>query len=125
MRDFLDVLSKERNVAVEFRDCSWFDETVFDVLRDYNVAVCIADGELREEMLEISTASWGYLRLRAAKYDDKSTRASVDRISGQKWTHRYVFFGHEDEVSGPRLAQRVIECMQGARDNWIHMEGGG
>ena len=76
-------------------------------------------------MPEISTPSWGYLQLRAAKYDDKSTRASVDRISGQMWTHSYVFFRHEDEAAGPRLAQRVIEVMQGARDNWIHMEGRG
>ncbi len=104
LRNFLAVLPKERNVAVEFRHRSWLDEAVFDVLREHDVAVCIADGELHGEMTGISTASWGYLRLRAAEYDDKSIRAWVDRISGQLWTHCYVFFRHDDEAAGPRLA---------------------
>ena len=116
LREFLGTLPRERRVAVEFRHRSWFDEEVFDTLREHDAALCIADGELDGEVPFVSTASWGYLRLRAVDYTDEAIGAWAGRVREQKWTHGYVFFKHEDEATGPRLAARFIELVKGAGD---------
>lgn len=111
LQAFLAVLPEGRRVAVEFRHVSWFDETVFETLRERDVALCVADGELKEEVPFVSTANWGYLRLRAVEYTDEAIGAWAERVRGQEWTRAYVFFKHEDEATGPRLARRFIELM--------------
>ena len=111
LQAFLAVLPEGRRVAVEFRHISWFDETVFETLRERDVALCMADGELKEAVPFVSTASWGYLRLRAVEYTDEAIGAWAEQVRGQEWARAYVFFKHEDEATGPRLARRFIEMM--------------
>ena len=114
LRDFLAALPGERRVAVEFRHLSWFDDAVYETLREHDAALCVADGELEGEAPFVSTAGWGYLRLRAVDYTDAAIGAWAERLRGQQWTHGYVFFKHEDEATGPRLAARFIELMKDA-----------
>ena len=111
LRDFLATLPGERRVAMEFRHLSWFDDAVFDALREHDAALCIADGELEGEAPFVSTASWGYLRLRAVDYTDEAIGAWAERVREQQWDRGYVFFKHEDEATGPRLAARFIELL--------------
>ena len=112
LQAFLGLLPEGRRVAMEFRHISWFDEAVFEALREHDVALCVADGELKEEVPFVSTAGWGYVRLRAVDYTDEAIGAWADRVRGQEWASAYVFFKHEDEATGPRLAQRFIELMR-------------
>ena len=111
LQGFLALLPPGHRVAMEFRHISWFDEAVFATLRERDVALCLADGELKEEVPFVSTANWGYLRLRAVEYTDEAIGAWAERVRGQEWTRAYVFFKHEDEATGPRLARRFIELM--------------
>lgn len=46
--------------AVEFRDASWLNPEVYQVLRAYRAALCIHD--LIEEHPRVLTADWAYLR---------------------------------------------------------------
>ena len=62
----------------------------------------------------MSCASWGYLRLRRADYDDRDLAAWAERISDTDWSDAYVFFKHEDAGAGPRLARQFIECFDAA-----------
>lgn len=114
LRDFLGTVPGGRRVAVEFRHSSWFDEAVFDTLRGHDAALCIADGETEGEVPLVSTASWGYLRLRAVDYADAVVGAWAEKVRAQKWASGYVFFKHEDEATGPRLAARFRELMEEA-----------
>lgn len=109
LTDFLAILPESSPVAMEFRHLSWFDDRVYHVLRERDVALCVADGELEEKAPFVATATWGYLRLRAVAYDDQAIAAWADRISRQTWAHAYVFFKHEDNATGPKLARRFIE----------------
>ena len=59
----------------------------------------------------VSTASYGYLRLRREEYDDGTLRDWAKRIGEQSWDKAYVFFKHEDEGAGPRLAARFRELL--------------
>ena len=58
----------------------------------------------------VSTATWGYLRLRRDAYEDADLDAWVDRVRGQTWSRAFVFFKHENEGAGPRMAARFLEA---------------
>jgi len=95
-------------VAMEYRHESWFSDDVYDAMRAKQVALCIADTHEGDTPL-VSTAPFGYLRLRRASYDDADLAAWHERIRAQEWESTYVFFKHEDEGTGPRLARRFVE----------------
>lgn len=107
---FLEILPSDVRAAFEFRHESWFDDDIFELLRSHNRALCLAETEDSEPDL-VSTADWGYLRLRRADYASKDLRRWRKAIGTLAWTECYVFFKHEDEGSGPRLAQDFLaEC---------------
>src|SRR5262245_4400969 len=45
LHDFLKLLPRDRPSAFEFRHQTWFDEEVFALLREHQVALCIAEAE--------------------------------------------------------------------------------
>jgi uncharacterized protein YecE (DUF72 family) len=54
------------------------------------------------------TADWGYLRLRRVNYSDDDLTAWMKRVQEQDWKETFVFFKHEDEGTGPKLAARFV-----------------
>lgn len=94
--------------AFEFRHPSWLDDDVFDLLREHDVALCVANTD-EEETPFRATAGYGYLRLRKEAYEEGELEQWADRIRDQAWSDVYVFFKHEDEGTGPRLAARFME----------------
>jgi uncharacterized protein YecE (DUF72 family) len=109
LRAFLALLPSQCYAAFEFRHPSWFDEEVFGLLRDHRAALCVADAEDDLQVPFAATADWGYLRLRRPVYSDAQLKTWVKRIQKQDWRSAFVFFRHEDEGNGPRLAQRIME----------------
>lgn len=109
LRDFLALLPSQRRAAFEFRHPSWFDEEVFGLLREHQVALCIAEAEDDLEVPFVSTASWGYLRLRRPDYSTPELKAWLQRLREQDWRDTFVFFKHEDEGKGPQMAKRFLE----------------
>jgi uncharacterized protein YecE (DUF72 family) len=103
---FMGELPQGMRAAFEFRHESWFDGEVYDVLRDGGHVLCLADTEEGETPGLVSTADWGYLRLRREDYDDQSLRMWRTEVEAQGWKEAFVFFKHEDEGAAPRLAQR-------------------
>jgi uncharacterized protein YecE (DUF72 family) len=114
LREFLALLPPSRPAAFEFRHRSWFDEEVFGLLRDHQAALCIAEAEGDLDVPFVSTADWGYLRLRRPDYGDPELKAWVKRVRQQQdWRDAFVFFKHEDEGKGPRMAKRLLELAEG------------
>jgi uncharacterized protein YecE (DUF72 family) len=109
LRDLLALVPRAVPVALEFRNATWFDEEVYELLRGHNAALCIAEAEGGVEVPFVSTADWGYVRLRMADYGDAELKAWAQRIQGQGWREAYVFFKHEDEGKGPEMAGRFGE----------------
>lgn len=95
-------------LAFEFRHASWFDDDVYAALRAHDAVLCTAHTEDGATPL-VATSSWGYLRLRNVEYEDADLDAWAARIHVQPWREVYVFFKHEDEGTGPRLAGRFRE----------------
>jgi uncharacterized protein YecE (DUF72 family) len=108
LSSFLKLLHAETPSAFEFRHPSWFDEETFDLLRSYGCALCIADVDEELEIPFVSTAPWGYLRLRRPEYLPADLRAWMKRIESEDWSRAFVFFKHEDEGTGPKLAAKFI-----------------
>ena len=98
-------LPPDCRTAIEFRNDSWFDDDVYSVLRAHGSALCVAHTEEGDTPFE-ATATWGYLRLRGVQYEDAALQAWVERVKEQAWSDAYVFFKHEDEATGPKLAVR-------------------
>ena len=113
LQSFLSILPTDRPIAFEFRHPSWFDEEVFACLRERNCALCLAEMEDSENYDLVPTATWGYLRLRRSDYTPTDLRNWKQRILSQPWDHAYVFFKHEDEGIGPKLAAQFLELGDG------------
>src|SRR5688572_10452166 len=109
LREFLALLPKDRRAAFEFRHQSWFEDDVLDALREHNAALCIAEAEDELDIPFVATADFGYLRLRMPEYTDAQLKAWHKRVKDQSWSDAFVFFKHEDEAKGPKLATRFME----------------
>jgi uncharacterized protein YecE (DUF72 family) len=109
LQAFLALIPASHRVAMEFRHPSWFDDEVFGLLRDHRAALCVADAEDDLEVPFVATADWGYLRLRRPDYGDAELKEWVKRVREQDWTDAFVYFKHEDEGKGPRMAKRYLE----------------
>src|SRR5262249_8729044 len=109
LREFLKLLPRRLRAAFEFRHASWFDDEVFDLLRERQVALCLAEAEDDLETPFVATADWGYLRLRMPEYSDVELKTWVKRIRDREWRDVFVFFRHEDEGRGPKLATKFLE----------------
>jgi uncharacterized protein YecE (DUF72 family) len=106
---FLESLEKGATHAFEFRHESWFDDEVYAALKKHNCAMCLADTEDDFEVPLVSTAKWGYLRLRKPSYRKPEMEKWLKWINEQKWKNAYVFFKHEDEGAGPKMATRFLD----------------
>jgi uncharacterized protein YecE (DUF72 family) len=109
LREFVAALPGDHRAAIEFRNASWHVDEVYGVLRDACCALCSADTEEEPEAPFVATAELGYIRLRRPGYDDAALAAWAQRIRAQPWMDAHVFFKHEDEALGPRLAIRFRE----------------
>jgi uncharacterized protein YecE (DUF72 family) len=112
LKDFLELIPEDKPAAFEFRHQSWFEDDVSEALRKKGCALCVADtdGDL-DTPLE-ATTDWGYMRLRRSDYSEKDLKEWAKRIASQNWERAYVFFKHEDEGAGPKLAKRFLEMTE-------------
>jgi len=110
--DLLTQFPPDLRCAWEFRHESWFSDDVYDALRKGNAALCVADTENGTTPL-VTTASWGYLRLRDEGYaaDDLERWVGTVRQLGNAWQDAYVFFKHEESGIGPKLAQQFEQLL--------------
>jgi uncharacterized protein YecE (DUF72 family) len=112
---FLAMLPPRAPAAFEFRHASWFDEAVFQRLRDRNFALCIADSEDRHTPV-VPTADFGYARLRDEGYDPAAIAGWAATLSSQpSWQRAFVYFKHEDEGKGPEFARAFLDVLPPAR----------
>ncbi len=110
---FLGHLPPTIKASFEFRHAAWFDDDVLELLRRSNRAFCISDTDDQPVTHIDRTADWGYLRLRRVEYSDEDLAEWARRIRAQEWKEVFVFFKHEDEGTGPRLAAQFLELAKG------------
>jgi uncharacterized protein YecE (DUF72 family) len=109
LKAFLDSLPTDTRAAFEFRHESWFDDETLGLLRARDCALVVSDTDAKPLNEIIATAQWGYLRLRRTAYEENDLAEWLKRVSNQKWQDAFVFFKHEDEGVGPKLAAKFLE----------------
>jgi len=107
LKEFLAIFPAR--AAFEFRNASWFEDDVYEALREKNQAWCVADTGEEGDPPFVATADWGYLRLRRVVYEESDLQSWADKVRSQSWGEAFVFFKHEDAGTGPRLASRFLE----------------
>ena len=109
LEEFLGLIPGNMHCAFEFRSPTWLNDEILDLLRKRGSSLCIADTDEHPAEEIISTAPWGYLRLRRSDYTEADLSLWMERILAQKWERAYVFFKHEEEAKGPEMAVRFLE----------------
>lgn len=111
LESFLALIPGNIACAFEFRSTSWLAVEILDLLRERRFSLCIADTDENPAGDIISTAPWGYLRLRHTDYTDDDLSKWKARILAQKWQRAFVFFKHEEEAKGAEMAMRFHELV--------------
>ncbi len=104
LRDFLALIPDGVRAAFEFRHKSWFGDEIHQILADHGAALVTADTGERETPI-VETADFGYARLRRPGYGAVELAEWADRLRRRAWSEVFVFFKHEDEGAGPRMAK--------------------
>jgi uncharacterized protein YecE (DUF72 family) len=109
LETFVGQLPLRSRAAFEFRHPSWFDDDVLAILKNRNFALVVSDTDDMPATHVDKTADWGYLRLRRVIYSEEHLSEWLERINRQQWADTFVFFKHEDEGTGPRLAAEFLK----------------
>ena len=116
-RGFLGLLPSDRRYVFEFRHESWFDDEVYDAMRERDIAMCVAEqDDFRCPM--VCTSTWGYLRLHKLDYQSAELLEWAKNVSTQQWNEAYVFFKHDETENGgsgpPAVSTFVTACAESA-----------
>ena len=115
LAEFLKLLPHTLRAAFEFRHPSCFkegtlDEAVDQVLREQNIALCVAESEERDTP-DVVTADYAYYRYRKPNYTADERKTMVARIQQHLAGGRDVFayFKHEETPEGALYAVDILE----------------
>ncbi len=114
LSQFLRLIPKGVRVAFEFRNKTWFDEAVYEVLRQRNAALCLAENE-NLETPHVITADFVYLRLRKPDYSESelaSIAYRVDQYQANEYP-TFAVFKHEESPGGALNAERLLASRAG------------
>ncbi len=112
LEDFLALIPGDTDCAFDFRSPTWLDAGMPDLLRKKGCSLCMEDTDENPVNEIISTATWGYLRLRRSEYTEDGLSEWAERILSQKWERAFVFFKHEDGAGGAEMALRFQEIIE-------------
>ena len=119
---FLAALPRGYRHAIEFRHASWHDESVYALLRRFDVAFCVIDMP-RFACPLVATASFSYVRFhgRASRYagfyTDEELSEWAERIRDltARSGDAYVYFNNDAEANAVYNALTLREMLGGEK----------
>jgi uncharacterized protein YecE (DUF72 family) len=97
LSDFVQLLPVAYRFAFEFRHETWFNDSVYDILKKKNVALCWAESE-KITAPRASTADFVYYRLRCPEYTKDQLSKLAEEIASEGHNREvFAFFKHEEE----------------------------
>ncbi len=119
LEEFLPLIPDNVPCTFDFRSPTWLEAGMPELLRTRGFSLCIEDTDQSPANGIVSTATWGYLRLRRTDYAEAALSRWLELIRAQSWERAFVFFKHEEEetgpIVGPELALRFRELAEAAR----------
>jgi uncharacterized protein YecE (DUF72 family) len=109
LRGLLESIPAGRRAAIEFRNDSWFNNSVFDLMREHDAALCIAESD-ELQVPEVHTATFTYYRFRKSDYSETALREIANRLA-QAATKGdvFAFLKHEETPAGALNARRLLQ----------------
>jgi uncharacterized protein YecE (DUF72 family) len=109
---YLELLPKTQRFAFEFRHASWLNDEVYTLLRQQNIALCLAESD-HFEVPEVLTADFVYYRLRKPEYAPEDRASIAENANKLLATGRdiYLFFKHEETPDGALYAEELINAL--------------
>jgi len=116
-----DAFAQRVRLACEFRHDSWFTDDVYALLRDRDVALCLADRRSRHRPL-VRTASWGFVRMHEGTaapplhYGTRALQSWVGRIVDLWGRHAecFVYFNNDPGAAAVRNAAEFVSLCRTA-----------
>ncbi|MEX0771553.1 MAG: DUF72 domain-containing protein [Balneolales bacterium] len=119
LNDFLNHLSKDYRHTFEFRNETWFDEQIYDTLKEHNSSFCIYDLKQKTSPKE-TTSDLVYIRLHGpaedpyqGEYQKKGLKQWAKNITNWKDQGKevYCYFDNDQNGYAPKDAVRLIEMI--------------
>ncbi len=99
-------------MAFEFRHISWFCDEVSAVLRNYGVALCVAESEDLETP-DVVTAPFACYRFRKSEYSAADLDAIGATLRGRSAQGEvFAYFKHEDQPTGAICAVDTLRRLR-------------
>lgn len=117
LEDFLKLLPTELQHVIEFREESWFVDSVVNLLRNYNVGFCIYDGfHIATPM--VVTAEFAYIRFHGSGmlyggcYSDDYLSEWAKRIRELNVNKVYIYFNNDAQGFAVRNASTMKHLLE-------------
>ena len=113
LEEFLRQLPRTPRYTFEFRHQSWFSDSVYDLLRKRNVALCVAESEDRTVPDE-TTADFSYYRFRQAEYSAEQRRQLTQKLAAKiaEGNDVFAYFKHEETPQGALYAEELLQAVK-------------
>ena len=114
LEDFIRILPQDKCHVFEFRDSSWFEEGIFDILSRYNCGLCIYDMPGFSSPM-VATCGFAYLRFHGSQslyggcYSDDELKYWAGKIRGMNVNNVYAYFNND---AGGFAIQNAITLKQ-------------
>jgi uncharacterized protein YecE (DUF72 family) len=113
---FCQSLHRSRRHTLEARHPSWISDRLFAILKNYNIALCIADTAGRYPYHEVVTADFVYVRLHgstklyASEYSEGELKTWAEKIKA--WgKDTYLYFDNDFSGYAVKNAKRLKEIL--------------
>jgi len=110
LKDFLVLIRGRAQTAFEFRNPSWFEDAVMDLLHRRDAALCIEESDKIASPV-VRTADHVYLRLRKVEYDDAALADWAEKIHKLADGAREIYIYFKHEAAAPTLARRMLTLL--------------
>lgn len=114
LQEFIEHLPKEYQYVFEFRHPSWYHETLYQMLRDQNIALCLSDLNGIQTPIEL-TADFTYIRLHGphssytGAYSLKQIKKWEERLRtwAEKKIQSFCFFDNDAKGDAVKDAMKL------------------
>lgn len=121
LEEFMKMITVDRTLkcAFEFRSCSFFNETMYEFLRGYKIALVYADSPdyPRHEAI---TSDFMYVRMHGSKelFISRYAKRELERLAEmiKSWLKKnlsvYVYFNNDADANAPANAKELLEILK-------------